>query len=192
MTGTSDEELMKLIPNILSTCNCIHIIYLVYLRYEAVAKAIKCKKMPRKRHWKSIIGMWIVSMLVNLFPLLATKIQAKKLGLLLISRHILLHGFHTIPIVLIIIFHLKMIQKVNKNNQAKMKRISISSGSRISVNEQKTSTKMVKGVAIGLILCYLPYLGWWQYSMIVFRADGGRDGSDTNAAEVNASESQYI
>ena len=176
---------MKLIPNILSACNCIHINYLVYLRYQSVAKAIKCKKMPRKRHWKSIIGMWIVSMLVNLFPLLATKIRTKNCWLLLISRHILLHGFHTIPIMLIIIFHVKLIQKVNKNNKIKMQRISLSSGSRISVNEQKTSTRMIKGVAIGLVLCYLPYLGWWQYSMIVFRVDRGRDGSDTNAAEVN-------
>ena len=78
-----------------------------------------------------------------------------------------------------------MIQKVNKNNKIKMQRISLSSGSRISVNEQKTSTRMIKGVAIGLVLSYLPYLGWWQYSMIVFRVDGGRDGSETNAAEVN-------
>ena len=131
--------------------------------------------------------MWMGPILANLIPLICTKVQKKDLLFYFIYRHILLHGFHTIPIVLIVVLHIKMIRKVNKNNHAKMERMSVSSGSssKVNIKEQKTPTKMIKGVAITLVVCYLPYLSWWQYSMIVFKTVGGRGGSDTSAAEVN-------
>ena len=179
---------MKLLPNIFTTCNCIHIVYLVYLRHLAITKAIKCKSIKRERHRNAILTMWTTSILANIVPPLAAKIKIRNIGtyFLFISRLILLHGFHTIPIILIITFYGKMIRKVNQNNVEKMKRVSQASGvSKLSTNDQKTPTKMIKGVAICLIVCYLPYLLWWQYSMIVFRANGGRDGGDSKTAEVS-------
>ena len=43
--------------------------------------------------------------------------------------------------------------------------------SHVNVNfleNSKLSTKMIKGVVVCLIFCYLPYLAWWQYAIIVF------------------------
>ena len=178
---------MKLVPNILTACNCIHIVYLVHLRASAVRNAMKCKKVERERNLKSIIIMWIGPILTNLVPIICTKVQTKDVWFYFIYRHILLHGLHTIPIILIVILHIKMLRRVNKNNHVKMKRMSVSSGSssKAIIREQKTPTQMIKGVAITLVVCYLPCLSWWQYSMIVFRTVGGRGGSDTSAAEVN-------
>ena len=163
---------MKLIPNILSTCNCLHIALLVYLRLISVTKALKCKKIHRKHRYKSIMTLWTISIIVNVFPPLAARLDQKIQ--LSIFKHILLHGFHTIPIVVIVAIYAKLIYAVeSKNEKDARQRRSAATCSRVNANN-RLSTRMVKGVVFCLLVCYLPYLTWWQYSMVAYRFGGAR------------------
>jgi len=157
---------------------------LVYLRLIAVTEAMKCKKIHRKHRKKSIFAMWIMSAIVNIFPPLAATVREESLReqLLMVSRNIVLHGFHTIPIICIIGIYVKLIYEIqSKNEEKELAKARMSEGTYTRINlNNKLSTKMIKGVAICLIVCYLPYLAWWQYSMIVFRVGSERNDMDSD------------
>ena len=162
-TSTYEEEMMKIIPNTLSTCNCLHVALLVYLRLIAVTKALKCKQIHRHHRKKTIVTMWIISFTICLFPPLTAKFNQKKIEV--VFKHIILHGFHTIPIIFIVFIYSKLIYIVESKRKMKTKQ-------RMSSNT--LSTSMVKGVVICLFVCYIPYLAWWQYSMVIYRVGGNR------------------
>ena len=171
-TSTYEEEMMKLIPNTLSTCNCLHVALLVYLRLIAVTKALKCKQIHRHHRKKTIVAMWIISFTICLFPPLTAKFNQKKIEV--VFKHIILHVFHTIPIIFIVFIYSKLIYIVESKRKMKTKqRMSSNTLSRVNSNN-KLSTSMVKGVVICLFVCYIPYLAWWQYSMVIYRVGGNR------------------
>ena len=126
--------------------------------------------------------MWIISVIANIFPPLAATVteEGLKENLLMVSRNIVLHGFHTIPIICIVGIYAKMIYEIqSKNEEKKIAKTRMSEGTYTRINmNNKLSTKMIKGVAICLFVCYLPYLAWWQYSMIVFRVGSERNEKD--------------
>ena len=128
--------------------------------------------------------MWIMSAIVNIFPPLAATVREESLReqLLMVSRNIVLHGFHTIPIICIIGIYVKLIYEIqSKNEEKELAKARMSEGTYTRINlNNKLSTKMIKGVAICLIVCYLPYLAWWQYSMIVFRVGSERNDMDSD------------
>ena len=164
--------MMKIIPNILSTCNCLHVALLVYLRLISVTKALKCKQIQRHHRKKTIMAMWIISLMINLIPPLAAKFDQEKIKVTF--KHILLHGFHTIPIIFIVVIYSKLISIVESKRKMETKRkMSANTLSRLN-SSNKLSTRMVKGVVSCLFVCYIPYLAWWQYSMVIYRVGGNR------------------
>ena len=163
-----EEEAAKLVPNIVSTCNCLHVALLVYLRLTAITKHIKYKKTIRKHQYKSIAIMWSISVVINIIPVLAAYFDDRATKL--IFKHIILYGFHAGPIIFIVVIYAKLIQAVKERNR-KEAETRMSEVSHVNVNflqNANLSTKMIKGVVVCLIFCYLPYLAWWQYAMVVF------------------------
>ena len=81
---------------------------------------------------------------------------------------------YTIPIIFIVFIYSKLIYIVESKRKMKTKqRMSSNTLSRVNSNN-KLSTSMVKGVVICLFVCYIPYLAWWQYSMVIYRVGGNR------------------
>ena len=159
--------------NTLSACNCLHVAYLVYQRLIAVRLALQHEKIPTKQtHSKAILSMWTLSLLINLVPPTAAYFNQKQV--LMTFKMLLLHGFHTLPIICIIVMYVILIHSIKlKNNDKETVSTAISKYSNINM-KTKLSTKMIKGVIVCLIFCYLPYLVWWQYSMETYQIGGER------------------
>ena len=163
-----EEEAIKLVPNILSTCNCLHIALLVYLRLITITEVFKYKETIRQHRHKSIALMWLISVGINTIPVLAAGFE--HILLKLIFKYIILYAFHACPIIFIVVEYSKLIRVVEERNR-KEAETRMSEFSHVNVNfleNAKLSTKIIKGVVVCLIFCYLPYLAWWQYAMIVF------------------------
>ena len=165
-----EEEVLKIIPNILSTSNVLHIALLVYLRFIAITRPLKYEDTHRRHHNKSPIFIWLLSIVANLFPSLVLCVRIGSEYHLAVILFIL-HTFHTIPIILIVLMYTKMIKVISKRNE-RMSEVRISQlmcseaaeeRERIKANN-KLSTNMIKWVALCLIICYFPYLLWWQYA----------------------------
>ena len=165
-------ELLKMVPNVLSTCNCLHVALLVYLRLMSITQAFKYKKTFRQHRYKSIVIMWVTSVVINIVPLLM--VYYKHEELFLFFRHFILYTFHVFPIIYIVVVYAKLIHAIKTRNRKEAEtRMSEVSYAKVNFNN-KLSTKMIQGIVVCLIVCYLPYLAWWQYAMTVLRADGAR------------------
>ena len=179
------EELYKIIPNTLSTCNCLHIALLVYLRLVSITNAFTYKKIHRQHRYKSIAIIWSISVLINIIPSVAIHFDSKVLQS--VTRYIILYVFHICPIICIVMAYAKLIQTIKSRNRNQATATS-RPYAKVNVNT-KLSTKMIKGVAACLIICYVPYLAWWQYGMIVFPRwcshPDGKKGITVYEAEVN-------
>ena len=176
-----EEELFKTVPNILSTCNCLHILLLVYLRVIAITRPLMYRDIHRRHHFKTPIIIWILSITVNLFPPLALCFWSRTLHLIFIL--FILHVFHTIPIGCIVVMYVKMIQVIRERNKRNMRGSDITDETERKRLNTKLSTSMIKGVAVCLVICYLPYLFWWQYARI-------RNWHDESDKKLNVSKSE--
>ena len=155
------EELFKLVPNILSTSNCLHIALLVYLRSMAIAKPLQYEDIHRYHHFISPVIIWLLSIVVNLFPPIALCFYNP---LRLVFVYIVLHGGHTIPIIYIVWRYAKMAQIINKRNEVQRRISEVTEDKNRKRLNTKLSTNMITGVAVCLVIFYLPYLVWWQYA----------------------------
>ena len=158
-----------MIPNILSTSNVLHIALLVYLRFIAITRPLCYEDTHRRHHNKSPIFIWVLSIVANVFPSLMLCLHSTEWHLAVIL--LILHTFHTVPIISIVVMYTKMIWVISERN----KRMSDAKASEMMSSEAsaerermrtntKLSTKMIKWVAVCLIFCYFPYLVWWQYA----------------------------
>ena len=90
------EELLKMIPNILSTSNVLHIALLVYLRFIAITRPLCYEDTHRRHHNKSPVFIWVLSIVANFFTPLALCLDSPEghLGIILFILHTF-HTFHT-------------------------------------------------------------------------------------------------
>ena len=144
---------------------------------------MKYKDLHKKLHHISLVAIWLLSICVCQIPVFADLFQQDELYH--ISRNIILHGLHTTPIVLIVVMYLRLIWILQRGDTP-IGRFPNSSSTTIS-NVKCKQLKIMQGVVACLVICYLPYLAWWQYSTIVL-AD--RDPYAPNLFEVISKEYQ--
>ena len=150
-------------PNILSSSSCLHVQLLVFLRLLAVSKPLKYKEIHRSLRHISITIIWILSICVCLIPVFTMRFLPDNRLSFYCNRILVLHGLHTIPILCIVLLYVILIRTIHNTRRSVS---SISSSPCISTimagrNRQR---KMMKGIVVCLIVCYLPYLLWWEYS----------------------------
>ena len=174
---------MKTIPNILTTCNCLHIALLVYLRFVAITKPLQYERIHRKHHIRSTIIIWCLSFIINISNPIALCYGSKEVHIFVTL--FILHGFHTFPIISIIISYVRMIHVIHKRNKEQLRMSEFTDEKDRARTSSKLSTKMIKGVSICLIICYVPYLFWFQYVRIQHWNQTGCDKSKPSMLEVN-------
>ena len=155
---------MKTVSNIVTTSNCLHIALLVYLRVVAISKPLQYESIHRKHHIKTPLLIWCIAIIINILGPTSRLFDSKDLNFF--ASLFILHGFHTFPILSIIILYTRMINVIHKRNQEHMKASKICDENDGSISSSKLSTKMIKGVSICLVVCYVPYLLWFQYVRI--------------------------
>ena len=160
--NSKEEEIIKTFPNILTTSNCLHIALLVYLRFVAITKPLQYENIHRKHHIKSPILIWFISIIVNILSPISLCFGTEVSNFFVVL--FILHGFHTIPILSIIIIYVRMIKSINKTNEERLRLSEFTDDNEKA--SARISTRMIKGVSICLIICYLPYLFWFQYVRI--------------------------
>ena len=174
---------MKTVSNIVTTSNCLHIALLVYLRVVAISKPWQYESIHRKHHIKTPILIWCIAIIINILGPTSRLFDSKDLNFF--ASLFILHGFHTFPILSIIFLYTRMINVVNKRNTQNMSTSKICDENDGLRTNSKLSTKMIKGVSICLVVCYVPYLLWFQYVRIKQCIYNENDLSDSPQWEVS-------
>ena len=145
-------------PRVLSTTTCLHVALLVYLRMVTITRPFSYKDTHIKLRHISIVVIWVVSVIICFLPVLASYFNQEEFYD--ISRIVLLHGFHSIPVICIIIMYGKLSWTI-----ASHKGISGTKGRREITNQRPNL--MIKRIVLCLVVCYLPYLSLWEYAYSV-------------------------
>lgn len=155
-------EGLTFIPNILETTSILHVTLLVFLRLLAITDPMKYKEAHIKSRHKSIIVIWLTSIIVRLIALLSQKYHSK---VFFYYRYFLLHIFHTIPIIMIVIMYGTLIMTLKKRSATLLTMTEQSQQLSDSINRKMTI--VVKRIVVSLLICYVPFLSWEQYYMII-------------------------
>ena len=153
---------MTFIPNILETTSILHVTLLVFLRLLAITDPMKYKEAHIKSRHRSIIVIWLLSIIVRLVALLSQKYHSK---VFFYYRYFLLHIFHTIPIIMIVIMYGTLIMTLKKRSATLLTMTEQSQQLSDSINRKMTI--VVKRIVVSLLICYVPFLSWEQYYMII-------------------------
>lgn len=171
-------ELISFVPNVLQTSSVLHVAVLVYLRLLAVLKPLEYTNMDAKIRKASIPVIWILSIGTRLLAVLTQCLKA--FSFYSYYRYIVLHGFHTIPIICIACMYFKLLLTIRSKfsspndgefSNSKSQDNTISSSANNSNMQKKElkkkSTALVKWVVFFLLICYVPLLVWEQYWAII-------------------------
>lgn len=127
-----------------------------------MTKPIKCKEIHKNLRHKSIIGMWMLAFSVRSLALI---IQIYKPDAFFVYRYFLLHGFHTVPLVLIIIMYLILIKRLKQRSKS-LEMMDLKSRQAADLMNKKMMI-VVKRIVFALLICYVPFLFWEQYYLII-------------------------
>ena len=155
-------EGLTFIPNILETTSILHVTLLVFLRLLAVTDPMKYKEAHIKSRHKSIIVIWTTSVIVRLAALLSQKYHTT---VFLYYRYFLLHIFHTIPIIAIVIMYARLILTLKRRSTNLITMTERSQQLSDSINRKMAI--VVKRIVVSLLICYVPFLSWEQYYMVI-------------------------
>ena len=155
-------EGLTFIPNILETTSILHVTLLVFLRLLAVTDPMKYKEAHIKSRHKSILVIWLTSIIVRLIALISQKYHTKAF---FYYRYFLLHMFHTIPIIMIVIMYVTLIMTLKKRSMALISMTEQSQQLSQSINRKMEI--VVKRIVVSLLICYVPFLSWEQYYMVI-------------------------
>ena len=155
-------EGLTFIPNILETASILHVTLLVFLRLLAVTDPMKYKEAHVKSRHKSIIVIWLTSVIVRLTALLSQKYHST---VFFYYRYVLLHIFHTIPIITIVIMYVRLIMTLKKRSTTLITMTEQSQQLSDSINRKMAI--VVKRIVVSLLICYVPFLSWEQYYMVI-------------------------
>ena len=124
----------------------------------AITKPLSYRKVHIKLRHTSVVIIWMISLIFCSLPVFPLYYQ--KETIYNASREFILHGFHTIPLILIVIMYGKMAWTVFEQND-----LCSTYGKSEVTNKQ--SFGITKTVVLCLLVCYLPYLSMWEYTYSV-------------------------
>ena len=161
-------QALNLVPFTLSSASCLHVTLLVLLRLLAVAKPLKYKDIDKQPSHAPIFIIWLLASCVCLIPVFTERFVQGSCLIVHLNRILVLHGLQTIPIICTVLLYIGLIRTIRKTRH----------GGVLSISERRCSTvmndvlnkqmKMITGIVISLIVCYLPYLLWLEYCNSMF------------------------
>ena len=160
--------MLKILPDLFSASTCLHVTFLVLMRYIAIDKPTRYKKtfVFKQRKW-FIIAIWLLSISLCLLPILSKAVTGKNHAYVYDFTHYLrLHGFHTLPVICIVGMYLKLSWTLKKDPTSPRNLDEFSKSfdfQKCNNMKKKSSTKIIRKIIIGLLICYLPYIVCWQY-----------------------------
>lgn len=161
--------MLKIVPDLFSASTCLHVAFLVLMRYVAIDKPMRYKETFVFRHRRRfIIAIWLLSVSLCLLPILSKAITGKNHAYVYDFTHYLrLHGFHTLPVICIVGMYLKLSWTLKNDTTTNARNLDEFSKSfdfqKCNNIKKKSSTKIIRKIIIGLPICYLPYIVCWQY-----------------------------
>ena len=164
--------MLKIVPELFSASTCLHVTFLVLMRYVAINKPTGYKSTFVFRHRRAIIiTIWILSISLCLLPIVSKATTGQNHAYVYdFTNYIRLHGFHTVPVLCIVGMYLKLSWKLKRDltNQQNLDEFSKSFDfQKCSQMKKKSSTKIIRKIIIGLLICYVPYIACWQYVCVV-------------------------
>ena len=172
-------ELLKIVPKLFSSSTCLHVTLIVLLRLVSITKPIRFRdSMVFQHRHKLIIGIWLVSIVIGFLPVFFIILKLDYLERF--TKYLILHGFHTFPVICIVLMYIKLnliIKKRDKEHGVENVNLNpITSNYMINKNiakrrqnnlRQKSSTKIITRIVVSLVVLYLPYIIFWQYGSAV-------------------------
>ena len=153
---------MTFLPNILETTSILHVTLLVFLRLLAVIEPMTYKEMHIKFRHTSIVVIWIMSIVVQTLALITQKFTSSAF---FYYRYFMLYVFHTFPIFCVIIMYFVLIHNLKKRNRGMD--IMVDKSRHFADSMNKKMTTVVKRIVLALLICYIPFLTWEQYYLII-------------------------
>ena len=149
--------MLRMVPNILETSSVLHVALLVFLRLLAILTPFKYQEIHIKLRHVSIVIIWLISICIHLIETV-TSITFHMDFFSFPYKYFVVHVFHTIPIVGIVIMYVGLLWILKKKrNQAKQNMTDV--GTTINMK----MALLVQRVVIFLLVCYVPFLAWKQY-----------------------------
>ena len=161
---------IKVISDVCSGVSVYHVALIVLLRCITIAKPLTFDKWHQRLDKISIYGIWIFNTAIFLTPTIiclvihfqqgftASAFSDNELKWYAGAWNVVRHINYTIPIGLIIIFYLYQLYHVTSCRGNDGKRSSM-------MDNKKSMEKMIHMVAIGTLVCYVPYATWIQYNI---------------------------
>ena len=166
-------EVLWLIPNILTTSNCLHVTILVFLRLIATERPMSYRAIHLEFRNTAVPIIWVVSIIFSSIPVINEFLPLSR-DVHKIWRTVILHVGHTLPICLTVIMYLRTIWVLSKPDNVDMCDLQevpeVTKRLTLALQEKKRQmSRMITGVVICLVICYVPYLIQWQLDILVDR-----------------------
>ena len=154
-------SLLRVLPMSLQGSSCFLVSLIVYFRLLITKNPLKLEQEHRRLGRVVSIGIWVLSVLMNLIPCFASINKTGGIREDDIRRRIfsgsfliVIHTTVTAPLLLTVIFYLIILRTFR------------SSGINISIETKrktKSLTKFIHGIVCCLLICNIPYIVWYQY-----------------------------
>ena len=148
------------------TSSILHVTVLVFLRLLAILKPLSYSEVHAKVRRLAILMIWIISITArySIVPTQCFKIRSVYLHYM----HIIFHCLHTIPVMCIALMYAKLVcviqQKRNERKTIICKYLKFRAH---ADSDNRKSTLLAKRLGLFHLICYLPFLAWTQYLLIV-------------------------
>ena len=156
--------LITWLPNTLETSSILHVAVLVFLRAMVVLKPMRFTEMHLKVRYTSIALIWITTLTVRSVNVIALYFNATSFYYYYEFADI--HCFHTIPAIFIIFMYGIMTWIILQKSRNK-KENTVPSKTNPAAEINKRVTLIVRRIVLFYISCYVPYLAWKNYYLIV-------------------------
>lgn len=170
-------EVLWFVPNTLTTSTCLHVALLVFIRLLELEKEYTEKTHTILRR-AGVISIWIVSVLVCLIPVISapsSRLDHDAMIATLIGGAFILHGFHTLPICLIVICYLRGLWTISRTRirgislDPSIANLEITKSATLQLQTKKNQrSRMIAANVTRLIICYVPYIVTWHIGMFCF------------------------
>ena len=165
-------EMLKIVPELFSASTCLHVTFLVLMRYIAINNPTGYKRSFVFKHRRYfIITIWMLSISLCFLPILSKAVTGKTHAYVYdFTSSLRLHGFHTLPVICIVGMYLKLSLKLKKGPTSPQNLDEFSKSfelQKCNKMKKKSSTKIIRKIIIGLLICYLPYIVCSQYVYVV-------------------------
>ena len=141
--------------------SCFLVSLIVYFRLLITKKPAKFELEHKKLGKVVSLGIWVISILMNLIPCLASINKTGGIREDDIRRRIfsgsfliVIHTTVTVPLFLTVVFYVIILRTIR------------SSGINLSMETKrktKSLTKFINGIVCCLLICNIPYIIWYQY-----------------------------